>query len=340
MILIANRPLTGFGELNQRSVLILSLFPGLQEWLTWAITDTHSAPLQAANEEQLLRIVLDGLHSDSFARFNTFRIHLNKLLEVNEADLHQLAVIQSAQHMEEAEAHIVSRCGLITYKDIADTLKFFESISHPLFRYPSFKDAIVLALFFKQLSPDQQQQKQGFDFALAHADSLPSFIDLFWFYTLVCAQLPAGLTDGYKLNACENMYQRLLPDTYHLLFTPNAGKDINSADIPMMIPRLALGSRFIGYDTVASAMHNLVRNITFSLDDNARIWQSMIEAHLAAVKSAAATQTILGGRASQAGNLRSYNISTDSGEIWLGMDDKGNLIQLPQTQFTLNQQTS
>lgn len=338
MILIANRPLTGLGELSPRSALILSLFPGSQEWLSWAITDTNSAPLQVANEEQLLRIVLDGLHSDSFARFNTFRIHLNKLFEISEADLHQLAAMQSAQHMEQAEAYITSQYGLITYSDISDALKLFENNANPLLKYPSFKDAIALASFCKQLSPDQQQQ--GFDFALAHADSLPSFIDLFWFHALVCAQLPANTTDANKLIACENMYQHLLPLTYYLLFTPNAGKDTDPADIPAMIPCLAMSSRFIGYDTIASAMHNLVRNIAFNFNDDVRHWQSMIEAYLAAVKSAVATQDISGGTASQTGNLLLYNISTDSGEIWLGMDHKGNLILLPQTQFTLNQQAS
>ncbi len=342
MIFLGGHLIENIAGFTNRFQAMLSMMPGGTEWLRWAMKDTVMPACRVAGEDQLLQLIQEGLHSDGYIRFTTFRAQLNKMLTMADEDLEQLAVARNTSFDNEISLQaILQRNDLISYNEISKTagLLSSETISRPdLFQSPSFSDQLVLTNFITQVDElDDNLKAQAFAFAQQKSvATIPEFIDQFFFFTYAVQQLlPSNLTPGIQESEVMVYYNQLQPSVNYLLFTPCIGSGNTENGIRTGLQQLASSNRFIGYNTSASAALNLVRQINIE-DQNEASINTQTESYLSTIKSIISSVPTPEGSLSQDGKLITYRIENDQALVLVGADDAGNIFLLPETKIKTN----
>ncbi len=342
MIFLSGHLIENIAEFTNRFQAMLSMIPNGTEWLRWAMKDTVMPPCRIANEDQLLQLIQEGLHSDGYIRFTTFRAELKKMLTMADEDLEQLAVARNTSFDNEISLQaILQRNDLLSYNEISKTASFLSSdmITRPdLFQSPSFSDLLVLTDFVTQLeNMDDNIQAQACAFAQQKSvATIPEFIDLFFFFTYAVQHLlPSNLTPGIQESEVMVYYNQLQPSVNYLLFTPCIGAGHTENGIRTGLQQLSSSNRFIGYNTSASAALNLIQQINIE-DQNEASINTQTESYLSTIKSIISSVPTPEGSLSQDGKLITYRIENDQALVLVGADDAGNIFLLPDTKIKTN----
>lgn len=342
MIFLGGHLIDNIAEFSKRFQSILSMIPGGPEWLKWAMKDTVMPACRAGSEDQLLLLIQEGLHSDGYIRFTTFRARLSKLLTMDNEDLEQLSVVRNISFDNELSLQaILQRNNLLSYNEINKVAGFIssETITRPdLFQSPSFSDMLALTHFIMQLEVvDANLNAQASAFAQQKpVATIPEFIDMFFFYMYAAQHLvPENLSPAIQDSEVQDYYNQLQPAVNHLLFTPCAGPGHSEESIRAGLQQLAASNRFIGYNTGASAVHNLVQQINLRNQDESSV-NTQIESYLSTIRSIICSVPSPAGNLSQDGKLITYRIENDQALVIVGVDEAGNIFLLPETKIKTN----
>ena len=338
MIYLNGRPIDNIADTSSRFQTILTMIPGGIAWLRWAIKDTLIPALNLNAEEELLSLIQDGLHTTADIRFNTFRLSLDKLISMPEADLEQLATFQNTVFDNATQLqNLLNRNNLISYEELNKVTDFISSEQlndSAIFRFPSSSELLKLGSLVNQFTDiEEMQKKQAVLFARNNSTSIYEFIDLVCFFIYSAQQLlPEKLAQSMQNSEIQLYYDTLLPFTNHLLFTPNAGLGKSELQLKDELKQLAGSTKFIGYATKASAVYNLVQNINLQ-DQNETDIRKQIESYLLVIKNLVGSTTPMPGQFSQDGKLITFRIEHEQALVMIGVDTAGNVFLLPETKI-------
>lgn len=339
MIYLNELPVESTAALSTRFQVILSMIEGGLTWLNWAIKDVISPPVYAGNEDQLLTLIQQGLHTEDDIRFNTFRAGISRILTLSEADAEQLSVVRKNGNDNETNLRLLlQRNNIFSYGDIGETADFISSAvsARPdLFQSPSFEDLIALTgLVQQQKTVDEQLKNQACAFAYDKAATIPDFVNLCSFFQeALLHQLPENATN-YEAEI-QSVYTRLLVPAAYLLFTPNAGTLKDESSLLQAVPELSRANKFIGYSTITSAVLNLVQNINISSQPDQNL-QPQIDSYLSAIKTLVSFTPASEYTLSQTGKLTTLRYEKDNTLAMVGVDENGNVFLLPETKININ----
>jgi len=322
--------------LSNRFQLALKLINGGESWLQWAIQDSKYS-YAADNEEQLLRIIQQGLHSEEYIYFQTFRASIKTLLGMSDDSLKEL-VQAHAQVQDEGKSleRIFSQYELLPYEELAKVKAFQEEKklnSHPLFKAISFEDQIVLHRLLDQMTEvTEKHQGEAIDFGLQMAASVTEFSHYYQFYLItVQNHLPKETADELRMKEVIAIYEKLFPLANYLIHTPNLGAEVSDHELPALLPDFLKQYKRTGYNTKSAAMLNLAENILLKDKEVGEI-ESQIEGYLQDVHSLVVQEKFPSPRISQDGRFRTFEIPHDKGGLTkLMIDYDGNVSLLPGT---------
>lgn len=325
-------------DTSNRFQTILTMIPGGPAWLRWAIKDTLIPVLNITSEEELLSLIQTGLHTNTDIRFHTFRLSLDKLLSMSEADVEQLSMFlntsfDNAAHLQ----NLLNRNNLISYEEMDTVTKFISAellTDTAIFRFPSFGELLKLRMLVNQLKDMEETQKaQAVSFAKNNATSIYEFVDLAGFF-IYCAQqlLPGKLAQSMQNSEIQLYYDTLIPFTNRLLFTPNAGSGKTESQLKDELKSLVASNKFIGYATPASAVYNLIQNINLPNQNEASI-RTQIESYLSTIKNLVGSTAPMTGQFSQDGKLITFQMENEQAFVMIGADTAGNVFLLPETKL-------
>jgi hypothetical protein len=338
MIYLNGRPIDNIADTTSRFQTILTMIPGGIEWLRWAIKDTRIPALNVSSEEELLFLIQDGLNTTTDIRFNAFRLSLDKLINMPEADVEQLATFRNTVFDNAAQLqNLLNRNNLISYEEINEVTRFITSEQlndSAIFRFPSFSELLKLSVLVNQLNDiEETQKKQAILFAKNNSTSIYEFMDLVSFFIYSAQQLVSKkLAQSMQNSEIQLYYDTLLPFTNHLLFTPNAGSGKNELQLKDELKQLAGSTKFIGYATNASAIYNLIQNVDLQNQNETGI-HTQIESYLATIKNLVGSTTPMAGQYTQDGKLITFRIENEQTLAMIGVDTAGNVFLLPETKI-------
>lgn len=336
MVYLNEQLIENVAQLSTRFQTILPMINNGQEWLHWAIANSEMPACRAYSENELLTIIKMGLDADMMIRLNTLKLSLNKLLSMSDGDVEQLAMVVNTTFDNDTTLQpLLLRNNLLSYKDLYEGIGFAQSqysVNGALFEGLSFAENLALTAFVKSMHGlDPQVQQQASKFAQEKASTISGFIDLFNFFTTAFNNvLPAGTKALIAPGEIQPIYDALQPIVYQLLFTPNIGEGQTEATIRQNLPKVISSSRFIGYQTAASAMLNLLRNISVSNIDEASL-KTQTESYLTTIKNQLSLTTAGAGIYSQDGSLITYTYDNDAANILVGVDATGSVFIQPET---------
>jgi hypothetical protein len=337
VIYINGQQIENIYGVSNRFQAILSMIPGGMSWFKW-VAAANTPPVYATDENQLLRLTLEGLHTNGYICFNFFRAHIDKILSMPALDVEQLSAAgTNATGTEPNIAAVMKNNNLLTYSDLGGVNDFITSASlsgSPLFQMPSFSDLLALSVFVKQTASVKPGIKtQALSFAQNNAATVDEFIDLFFFYTFTAQNLLKGnLSAAAQNSEVQALYNQLLPITYFLLFTPNLGAGNTEPAIKQALQEQARVSNFIGYDTSPAAALNLVQNINPVNQPEASL-QTQTESYLATIKNLVSFTAAGPGTISQDGRLTTFRVENEQALALVGVDAPGNIVLLPGTKL-------
>lgn len=338
MIYLKEQLVENIAGLSTRFQTILSMINGGPDWLRWAMGNSIMPVCKASNENELLLLIQQGLHSDNIIHFNTFRLCLEKILSMPDGEVEQLALVRNTG--SDTELHLrslLTRNKLMDYSDVQNAVDFIQQHQRDggkLFKWPTFNNMLILAAFVKQLPTiDEQVMQQAFLFAENNATTVSEFIDLFNFFIYAVNHVfPAGLSPLIQTNEVTQLYNQLLPINYNILFTPSIDPGNSEDVIRENLQQVLSSSRRIGYTTCAAAAANLVQNIHLSGQDNASI-KTQVESFLTAILHQVCQNAAPEGLISQDGQLITYSYEANDILVVIGVSSKGNISILPETKL-------
>lgn len=341
MVYINNEPIGHISGLDKKHQVILSLIPDGTDWLRWAMRDKQIPPIQVQSETQLLEVVLEGLHSNQYIRFNSFRLVLDKLISMPLDDLNELAKYPNpGEPRTDMFNHILTANQIHTYTDLAVANSFVAEMNNKansIFNYPEFSDMLLLAAFVPHWNKSTPElQPAAINFALANAATIAEFIDLCIFYLItVEKQFPPGadLSPEIQDKEVAHYYEKLIGILNPLLFAPAIGPGNTMEEMRKQIKAIAGSGKLFGYSTIASGARNLAQNINFSEEDTLR---EQTNQYLNSVSSFIASASVPEGILSQDGSLTRFRIVSNAINVSIGIDDEGNLVILPETFIKTN----
>lgn len=340
MIYINEQLLDNTSNLSTRAQMILSLIRGGATWLNWALADANIPAIRVQTEEELITNIQIGLHDTPELLFPSFRLHISKLFTLMDGDIEQLVTAMVMNIVAQpALLPMLDRNNLVTYAEMDESKTWLQMQNigdHAVFQYPSFADMLALTTFTQKLSSSTQADlTPALEFGLQHASTLQEFIYYVQFYQYVTQQLlPDNLVASMQLSETNACYEKLQPLSPYLIYTISTGQVFSEQVIRSSIPQLVNASRFIGYKTPAAAILNLACNLNMENQTTGNL-QNKTEQYMAQIKRIASQQSIPPGDMSQDGSLLTYNLSSQEGDLYLGVDETGNMFLLPQTQLNV-----
>ncbi len=338
MIYLKEQLIDNIADLGNRCQTILAMINGGPDWLRWAIGNSTMPVCQADSESELLLLIQQGLHSDDMLHFNTFRVSIKKLLSMPDADLEQLAIIRNTDFDTEANLRpLLIRNDLVDYADIGSVTGFVQNQqleNDKLFKCPAFNDMLALAAFVKQLPVTEEQEfQQALLFAQKNAATAGEFIDLYNFFMFAVNNvLPAGLSPLIQTNEVSQLYSRLIPLVFNLLFTSTVGAGKSEMTIRENMQKIILSSRFIGYATCAAAAANLVQNINLLGQDETSV-KIQAESYLTTIRNQVSLVPAPRGLLSQDGLFITYKYEDDTALTEIAVSSSGSISLLPATKL-------
>lgn len=333
MIYLNEVRINHLAELTVRCNTILGLIQGGIDWMHWAIADNAMTACRAQSENELLTIVKLELDADLMIQMNSLKLSLHKILSMSDADLNLLArVTGTTLDNTTSLSPLLARNNLLSYADLDEAIQFARAQESVLFKVVSFAELVTLTTLVKNLQGMEEQAKhQASDFAQTHASTISGFADLFNFFTTALNDNPSSDSNlNLDSSLVISRYTALRPIVYQFLFTPNVGERQSEAIVRQNLPQVIASSRFIGYQTMTSAILNLSRNISFNKLDSDSL-KTQAETYLTAIKKQLSMMTAGEGTYSQDGGLITYTYDSDTAHILIGVDVNGNVFIQPET---------
>lgn len=339
MIYLNGQLLNSIGGLSTKSQAVLSMITGGQKWLSLCMADTNLTGINAASENQLLKMIQNGLTGDSYIRFNTFRAAINKILSLPEPDIAQLAAIQrSANDNESNLAVLLQQNNMLSYGDMAKTADIISQLVQKrpdLFQVISFEEMLILTDFvMTQADVSPELQAQSAAFANTNAATVSDFVNLSLFFQHAQQNLLGdNLIPQTQNSEIQALYVQLEAAVQPYLFTPSADMTADGGNLAQSVQELARANNFVGYTTASSAMLNLIQNIAFN-DLAAGGLTMTINNYLAAVKNLISFTPVTANNLSQDGATASFKFQSGQGIADVGVDREGTVYLLPNTKIT------
>jgi len=339
MINLNGKQLTSIGGLSTKAQAVLSMINGGQKWLSFGITDTTVNGINAESENQLLKLIQNGLTGENYIRFNTFRAVIDKILSLPEADIAQLAAIRlTVNDNEDNLALLLHQNDLLSYGDMAksaDMILLLVQQRPDLFQALSFNEMLTLTDFvMKQSEVNPELQAQSTAFAATTSATVSDFVNLSLFYQYAQQQLPGeNLIPQTQSSEIQALYAQFEAVVQPYLFTPTIDMLADGGNLVQAIPELARASNFIGYTTASAAMLNLIQNITLNEQVGGGL-NTAIQNYLAAVKNLISFTTATSNALSQDGATASVKFQSAQGVANVGVDRNGTVYLLPDTKIT------
>lgn len=339
MINLNGKQLTSIGGLSTKAQAVLSMINGGQKWLSFGITDTTVNGINAESENQLLKLIQNGLTGENYIRFNTFRAVIDKILSLPEADIAQLAAIRlTVNDNEDNLALLLHQNDLLSYGDMAkssDMILLLVQQRPDLFQALSFNEMLTLTDFvMKQSEVNPELQAQSTAFAATTSATVSDFVNLSLFYQYAQQQLPGeNLIPQTQSSEIQALYAQFEAVVQPYLFTPTIDMLANGGNLVQAIPELARVSNFIGYTTASAAMLNLIQNIKVNEQVGGGL-NTAIQNYLAAVKNLVSFTAASGNELSQDGATASLKFQSAQGIANVGVDRNGTVYLLPDTKIT------
>lgn len=342
MVYIDNEPIGHISSLSERHQIILSMIPEGTDWLRWAMRDKNIPPVQAKDETQLLEIIQQGLHSDQYIRFDTFRVVLDKLIKMPKDDLKELSRhYRDGYSNSEKLDGILKNNMIFTYNDLAPANAFIagmNKVPNWIFPDPDLHDLILITWFLPEWNKtDQLLQDPAVNFAVTKAATVPEFIDLCNFYVYTAQnQFPEGSNFSTEIQTKEirHYYERLFGILPPLLFAPSIGPGHSEEEMRKRIQSITASGKILGYSSIAAGASNLALNINFADEDTLR---DQAGRYMDSVRNAVANSNIPEGKLVQDGSMTLFDIQTPQLKCGITADKEGNILILPQTRFITNE---
>lgn len=339
MINLNGKQLTSIGGLSTKAQAVLSMINGGQKWLSFGITDTTVNGINAESENQLLKLIQNGLTGENYIRFNTFRAAIDKILSLSEADIAQLAAIRLTVNDNETNLDLLlHQNDLLSYGDMAksaDMILLLVQQRPDLFQALSFNEMLTLTNFvMKQSEVNPELQAQSAAFAATTAATVSDFVNLSLFYQYALQQLPGeNLIPQTQSSEIQTLYAQFEAVVQPYLFTPTINISADGGNLVQAIPEVARVSNFIGYTTASAAMLNLIQNITLNEQVGGGL-NTSIQNYFAAVKNLISFTTATSNALSQDGATASVKFQSAQGIANVGVDRNGTVYLLPDTKIT------
>ena len=237
-------------SLSNRFQLVLNLIKGGDLWLQWAIKASDQNRYEVTDEEQLLRLIQQGLHSEEYIYFQTFRASIKAFLEMSDDSLEKLGqAYKQVQDEGKDLAPILSRYQLLSYEQLATVKTYLEEKelhAHPLFKAISFEDQIILYPFLDHMTKVMGElQGEAIDFGLQMAASVNEFTHFCQFYLItVQNHIPKNTAPALRMKEVKDIYQQLFPLTNFLIEVPNVGAEVSNHRLREVVPDLLREIKF------------------------------------------------------------------------------------------------
>ena len=337
MVTINGTRIKSLDPFSDHFKLALNLIKGGESWLQWAINATFHNSYSAANEEQFLRMIQQGLHREPYIYFPTFRASITTFIGISDDDLEQLVKIYTQVQEEEKDLQpILSKYHLLSYEQLAAVGTFLveEGIQmNPLFRAISFEDQIVLHPLLDEMNKVSNEfRKEAIDFALQIAATVKEFMHFYQFYLIIVQKnLPPNTTVAHRNKEVIKVYEQMFPLANFLIENQSVGAEVPDHTLQQNLPDFIKGVHFIGYDTKSAVILNIAENILLKDQDEEQI-KDKIEVYLTDIKELTTQEQFPPPRISQNGQYRTFEISHKKGGLTkLMVDQVGNLSLLPGT---------
>ncbi|MBS1772053.1 MAG: hypothetical protein JST82_04290 [Bacteroidetes bacterium] len=341
MIYIKAYQLDNTRKFDARFQSILSMIPNGQSWLDWAMKNAGN-DIVVTDQNQLLSVAVNALQDEDYIRFADFRISIQKIFTMTDADIKSLADYYNGKQVDKkAIQDILKANSITTYAAMEQSVQALQSDvsgNKPFFAQPSFNDLLyanVFVNYYKSISP--QVKSAAFDFAESKSVTLNEFLDLASFYIYVANDaVNKKLTPNEVTADANSKYEQLSSGIYNTLFTSSVGPGMSKEELADAIRQFADSPIPLGYATCSSAILNLVKNVDFDKLEEYDL-RSQTKVYNDLIKTLLGTINLKGYSVSQDGKQITLKYTGEKGvRIMIGADNAGNVFILPGTEINNN----
>ena len=322
--------------LGEKIQLVLSLIPGGQEWLDWAIVEPRET-FRFPNNAALVEGIQIGLHGSPLMLISSLGLLVSpkKLLALPE-DV--LAAVQKWQEdgegsesQKKAFIRVLNGYEIYPQEDLQVVLKFldeYQLLSKPVFQTISLMDQILMMQF---IDADRGLQMdllaEAAKFGVSKANNPREFIDYTELLLTVAADL--GLSGSKKptkaqkaklWRTAEGVLAEMIPHLPGFLRGLSFVEAPSPGELEMELVQWIGSGQILGFQTLSSAANQVYQHADFS-DENGKDVRKAIDEYMAEASTFLTSNRPDPGKMMQNGSTWFYKVEGEGGEavLWLSV---------------------